>query len=515
MWHAFVRVVLTAFALVGYVVSSPVASQENSNSRKNAKRAQEVKDAFEFAWSGYMEYAFPQDELRPVSNTSSNSRNGWGASAVDALSTAIIMDSPEIVKSILDHISKLNYSKTDTEVSLFETTIRYLGGMLSGYDLLRENGMGQNPDHINSLLVQSKTLADIMKYAFDTPTGIPSNNLHISKKSMDGMTSNSIAQAGTLVLEWMHLSDLTGDPEYGKLAAKGESYLLAPKPQESELFPGLIGSNINITTGHFVNADVSWGGGADSFYEYLIKMFVYDESRFEVYRDRWVLAIESSIKHLKSTISSNKNEYTYLAQFENDKLDFNSQHLTCFNGGNFLLGGQVLCRQDFIDFGLELVKGCHHLYHSTATGIGPEGFSWDPTTVPKDQRKFFEKNGFYITSSQYNLRPEVIESYYYAYRVTGDRMYQEWVWEAFDAIRKSCRTGSGFSSISNVNDPTGGRKLDFQESFLFAEVLKYAYLTFAPEENWQVVGEGKNKWVYTTEAHPLKVLTKGGENCLY
>ncbi|KAG5298815.1 alpha-mannosidase [Histoplasma capsulatum G186AR] len=99
--------------------------------------------------------------------------------------------------------------------------------------------------------------------------------------------------------------------------------------------------------------------------------------------------------------------------------------------------------------------------------------------------------------------------------MTGDRMYQEWVWEAFDAIRKSCRTGSGFSSISNVNDPTGGRKLDFQESFLFAEVLKYAYLTFAPEENWQVVGEGKNKWVYTTEAHPLKVLTKGGENCHY
>lgn len=74
MWHAFVRVVLTAFALVGYVVSSPVASKENSNSKKNAKRAQEIKDAFEFAWSGYVEYAFPQDELRPVSNTASNSR---------------------------------------------------------------------------------------------------------------------------------------------------------------------------------------------------------------------------------------------------------------------------------------------------------------------------------------------------------------------------------------------------------------------------------------------------------
>ncbi|OAT10644.1 mannosyl-oligosaccharide alpha-1,2-mannosidase [Blastomyces gilchristii SLH14081] len=501
-------VFLTAFALVRFAVSSPVLHKEYIRSQKNADRAQEVKDAFEFAWNGYMEYAFPQDELRPVSNTASNSRNGWGASAVDALSTAIIMDSPDIVKTILAHIAKLDYSKTDTQVSLFETTIRYLGGMLSGYDLLSENDMGQNPDHIDSLLAQSQNLADIMKYAFDTPTGIPSNNLRINNKTMDGRTSSGIAEAGTLILEWMHLSDLTGEPEYGELVAKGESYLLHPKPPATEPFPGLIGSDINTTTGYFVNADVSWGGGADSFYEYLIKMFVYDETRFELYRDRWVLAIESSIEHLKSTISSNHGEYTYLAGFRNGKLDFTSQHLTCFNGGNFLLGGQVLCRQDFIDFGLELVKGCYHSYHSTATGIGPEGFGWDPKKVPDDQRKLFEEEGFYITHSNYNLRPEVIESYYYAYRVTGDPMYQEWVWEAFEAVRKICRTESGFTSIGDVNSPTGGRKLDFQESFLFAEVLKYAYLAFAPEADWQVAGKGKNKWVYTTEAHPLKVLTK-------
>jgi hypothetical protein len=32
--------------------------------------------------------------------------------------------------------------------------------------------------------------------------------------------------------------------------------------------------------------------------------------------------------------------------------------LTCFDGGSFILGGTVLDRQDFIDFGLELVDGC-------------------------------------------------------------------------------------------------------------------------------------------------------------
>lgn len=51
---------------------------------------------------------------------------------MDALGTAIIMGLDDIVEDILDYIPTIDYGKTDTEVSLFETTIRYLGGMLSG-----------------------------------------------------------------------------------------------------------------------------------------------------------------------------------------------------------------------------------------------------------------------------------------------------------------------------------------------------------------------------------------------
>ncbi|EEH34358.2 mannosyl-oligosaccharide alpha-1,2-mannosidase [Paracoccidioides lutzii Pb01] len=503
---------LTALSLVPFTISFPLLPDDKygplEKRAPNSKRAKAVKEAFEFAWSGYMKHAFPHDELRPVSNTPSDSRNGWGATAVDALSTAIIMDSPEIVKTILEHISKIDYSKTNSGVNLFETTIRYLGGMLSGYDLLSENNMGQNPDHIKALLTQSKKLADVLKYAFNTPSGIPSNNLIIGDQLTDGGTSNGIATIGTLILEWMHLSDLTGDPEYGRLAEKGESYLLKPKTAGAEPFPGLIGSELNTTTGHFLNSDISWGAGSDSFYEYLIKMFIYDESRFKTYRDRWVLAIESSIKHLKVLLPL-RPEFTFLAPYSNKKLGSSSQHLACFNGGNFLLGGQVLNRQDFVKFGLDLVKGCRHTYSSTATKIGPEGFSWDKSRVPKGQRSFYIKNGFFITSKDYNLRPEVIESYYHAYRITGDIKYQDWVWEAFEALVRTCRTDSGFSAISNVNTLDGRKKKNFQESFLFAEVMKYAYMTFAPEASWQVAREGKNKFVFNTEAHPLKVRTKG------
>lgn len=64
-------------------------------------------------------------------------RNGWGASAVDALSTALVMELPNIVNEIIDYIPNIDFSVTSEQVSLFETTIRYLGGMLAGYDLLK------------------------------------------------------------------------------------------------------------------------------------------------------------------------------------------------------------------------------------------------------------------------------------------------------------------------------------------------------------------------------------------
>ena len=42
------------------------------------------------------------------------------------------MQIPSIVDIILNYIPTIDYDVTDSQVSLFETTIRYLGGMLAG-----------------------------------------------------------------------------------------------------------------------------------------------------------------------------------------------------------------------------------------------------------------------------------------------------------------------------------------------------------------------------------------------
>ncbi len=419
------------------------------------------------------------------------------------------MGEHDIIQQILAHIPTINWSTTNTSVSLFETTIRYLGGMLSGYDLLTGPlaHLADNPSHVTSLLTQSINLANNLSYAFNTPSGVPFNELNLTAHSaLD--EPNSLATVGTLILEWTRLSDLSGDPSYAALAARAESYLLSPSPPSAEPFPGLLGMYIDPYSGEFLDAFGGWIGGADSFYEYLVKTWIYDSSRFAELRTRWIRAADSSIRFLASRPLAEHPNLVFLASFNGTQLLLESQHLACFHGGNFLLGGKVLVQQGYIDFGLELVAACRATYAATATQLGPEVFGWDPEMVPTDQRLFFERNGFYILDAAYQLRPEVIEAYYYAYRATRDEKYRDWAWEAFLAIQGAARRGVAYSSIDNVDELRGGASYDMMESFWFAEVLKYLFLLFEGDDGVaQVGGAGgaREEWVWNTEGHPLRV----------
>ncbi len=453
------------------------------------------------------------------------------------------MGNKAVVQQILTHIQNVNFDKAVGGISLFETTIRYLGGLLSGYDLLSGplKEYAGNQAQLDAVLSQAKHLGDNLKVAFDTPSGVPDNELRFGPPRRNGSATNGIATIGTLVMEWTRLSDLTGDPVYGQIVQKAEGYLLNPQPRAlAEPFPGLIGTNVNITSGQFLDGTGGWVGGDDSFYEYLIKMYIYDPVRFSSYKDRWVLAVESSIKYLASHPVS-RPDLTFLAMFSGKTPLFISQHcewtavlllfavscsggltllVACFDAGNIILGGLVLNEPKYVKFGLDLTASCRDTYTSTATGIGPETFRWEDNgglapvnssnnqPPPANQADFFQKSGLWIQDGQYVLRPEVIESYYYAYRATGDSKYQDWAWDAFLAINKTCSAGSGYSAINNVNAANGGSFQDFQESFWFAEVLKYSYLIQADDAVFQVQTDNSGQFVYNTECHPLKISAK-------
>lgn len=112
-----------------------------------------------------------------------------------------------------------------TDMFLFETTNCYLAGMLSAYDLLQGHAKDLVNDQslIDGLLKQSRNVADARNFAFNTPSGVPYNNLNITSKGNDCATTNGLAVTGTLVLEWTRLSGLTGDKEYAKRSQKAQS----------------------------------------------------------------------------------------------------------------------------------------------------------------------------------------------------------------------------------------------------------------------------------------------------
>lgn len=184
--------------------------------------------------------------------------------------------------------------------------------------------------------------------------------------------------------------------------------------------------------------------------------------------------------------------------------------MASFAGGNFILGGTLLDEKKYIDFGLNLTLSYYETYRSTASGIGPEAFSWgDGASVggspPDSQVDFYNTAGFWTTFPAYILRPETVESLYYAYRSTGDTNYQDLAWEAFNHIQKACGTPDGFSGIRDVTRQNGGGYDDSQQSFWLAETLKYLYLIFDTDSPVHVGAGTGDAFVFNTEAHPLRV----------
>ncbi|PTB69206.1 glycoside hydrolase family 47 protein [Trichoderma citrinoviride] len=104
----------------------------------------------------------------------------------------------------------------------------------------------------------------------------------------------------------------------------------------------------------------------------------------------------------------------------------------------------------------------------------------------------------HISSRQYILRPEAIESVWYMYRITGDPIWMEKGWKMFEATIRATRTEIANSAIDDVNSDEPGLK-DEMESFWLAETLKYYYLLFSEPSVISL-----DEWVLNTEAHPFK-----------
>ena len=229
-------------------------------------RRDAISDAFQHAWDGYTRHCFGHDTLRPVSNTCEDDFGGWGATAIDSLSTAIIMRKEDVVTQIMEYIASLNLDSMPhgTQFQVFETTIRHFGGMISAWDLLHGpfSDMVQNQTLRNALYDQMVKLGGKLSCSFSS-AGVPHDWLNPLTCKPDSGTRTALTNAGTMILEFARLSAITGNETYANLATRAEKYLLRPEPADNEPFPGLLGSYVDTSDGHITDYSGSWGAMSD------------------------------------------------------------------------------------------------------------------------------------------------------------------------------------------------------------------------------------------------------------
>lgn len=117
---------------------------------------------------------------------------------------------------------------------------------------------------------KAKDLGNRLIKAFDTPSGIPFAQVNLRGGGSHGWSGNSVlAEVGTLQVEMRYLSRASGDPKYEQKAMKVFELLKNEHPPN-----GLAPIYVSTDSGHFVGNKVTFGALGDSYFEYLLKVWV-------------------------------------------------------------------------------------------------------------------------------------------------------------------------------------------------------------------------------------------------
>ncbi|CAN1249107.1 Mannosyl-oligosaccharide 1,2-alpha-mannosidase MNS3 [Linum perenne] len=492
-------------------------------------RQQKVKEAFIHAWSGYRKYAMGYDELVPLSQRGTDGLGGLGATIVDALDTAMLMGADDIVSEagswVEIHLSEL--IKKKGQVNLFETTIRVLGGLLSAYHLSGgekgANITGKGPNPV-VYLDTARDLADRLLLAFtSSPTSIPFSDVILhdpsAHRAPDGLSSTS--EVSTLQLEFNYLSTLSGDPKYSMEAMKVLEHM-----KDLHKVDGLVPIYISPDSGQFSGENIRLGSRGDSYYEYLIKVWLQQgrnrDAKFAYLHDMYTEAMKG-VRHrlVKKSIPNGLVFVGELPYGPNGAFSPKMDHLVCFLPGTLALGAtkgftkkkatieNLMTFEDLENLKLaeDLAKTCFEMYSVTSTGLAPEIVYFHTEEYSEDGRDGGNKSSKYIDDiiikplDRHNLlRPETVESLFVLYRITEDPKYREWGWQIFEAFEKYTKVDSGgYSCLDDVTN-LPPRRRDKMETFFLGETLKYLYLLFGDSSVIPL-----DKFVFNTEAHPLPI----------
>ncbi|XP_005478788.1 ER degradation-enhancing alpha-mannosidase-like protein 3 isoform X1 [Oreochromis niloticus] len=470
--------VLFLLILLGALCSPGQAmSREEKQKLKN-----QVVEMFDHAYQNYMDHAYPADELMPLTcrgrvrglepsrGDIDDALGKFSLTLIDTLDTLVLLNKTtefeDAVRRVLSDVRLDN----DIVVSVFETNIRVLGGLLGGHSMavmLKEGGQHMQW-YQDELLHMAKDLGLRLLPAFNTSSGLPYPRVNL-KHGVRGPetrtgteTDTCTACAGTIILEFAALSRFTGDPVFEAHARRALDFLWEKRQRNSNL----VGTTINIHSGEWVRRDSGVGAGIDSYYEYLLKAYVLLGD--DLFLERFNIHYASIMKYISQPpllLDVHIHKPLLPARTWMDSL-------LAFFPGLQVLKGDIRPAIETHEMLYQVTKKHNFL---------PEAFTTD----------------FRVHWAQHPLRPEFAESTYFLYKATGDPYYLEAGRTIMDNLNRFARVPCGFAAMKDVR--TGSHE-DRMDSFFLAEMFKYLFLLFAEPDD---IPFDVEDYVFTTEAHLL------------
>ncbi|EYC28991.1 hypothetical protein Y032_0007g3534 [Ancylostoma ceylanicum] len=490
-----------------------------------AKYREKVREMFYHAYNGYLNHAFPLDELKPITCKGQDTWGSFSLSLVDALDTLIVMGNTTEFRRAVDLVLKSVRTDANVNVSVFETNIRIVGGLVSAHMLSgRVEGMVLEDGWPCSgpLLRLAEAMAARLLPAFNTETGMPYGTVNLKYGVPKRETPiTCTAGVGTFIVEFGALSRLTGDPRFERVALRALESLWRTR---SSL--GLVGNHINVRTGQWTATDTGIGAGVDSYFEYLVKgALLFQRPALMEQFQEYLSAINRYVREGDWFLWVNMHKATVSLPI--------FQALEAFWPGLLTMVGDVEDASRIILQYSQVIR---------QYGFPPEFYNIQSSVSEK--------------RTAFPLRPEFVESLMYLYRATQDPLYLELGAQVVDAIEHSAKTSCGYATINNVNDHSiedravplmepliithlrsplkswlwsslrqhlkcanaaSCRISKEMESFFLAETTKYLYLLFDPDNflhndglkarivdtpNGECVIDAGG-YIFNTEAHPI------------
>ncbi|HWD49007.1 MAG TPA: glycoside hydrolase family 47 protein [Rhizomicrobium sp.] len=416
--------------------------------------AADVRAQMAWAWRNYVERCMGADQIKPVSGGSEAfffpNGHGLGLSIVEALDTLCVMRLDKEAEEGVRWIANNLQFDIDGEVQVFETGIRMVGGLLSGWLGTREK----------KLLALAKDLADRLSPAFTkSPTGMPYRFVNLKTGAVRDNQSFP-AEIGTYIPEWGMLGKEVGDKRYFDMAKRAVTALFDRRSKID-----LVADTIDIETGAWISRRASVGPPTDSYFEYLW--------------DGWQLFGDPDFKRMYDVHAAAIAKYQ--AQEENGHLwfpqvdfetgavlDHHQSELAAFYAGLLGQGGDMERGNAYLDSWADV---------QARYGVLPEGYDCQKAAPDR------------ITNE---LRPEFADSCLNLFLLDPNDRYRELARFHFEKMKETSRAAYGFTIIDDVT-ASPMKQGDSCPGYWWSEQMKYYWLLFSNTDRFDY----KNNYLST------------------